>query len=756
MTNPSTTVTPFSNLSVGADGTVYAVDKNQRVWRWNGTVWQEPTPGIRLAQVAVGNVQSVWGINANQEIFQLVGSTWTRPEPANARAIRIAVGGDGTVWVVNAAGEMYQRQGNTWVQPEPKAARAIQVAVGNANNVWCVNAQNFVFQRAYVGSNYNWIQGDPTLARSKHVSVANDGSVWIVRPDGQLWQYWNNQWIHPEPRNVVGLQVEVGNSNTVWYLDVNGLPYRRVGNNQWQSIALPLPAPPPAPDYVYTVQPGDTLNAIATLFGVTANAIMGANNLINPNMIVVNQKLKIPGLPPLTITADMPSYTVQYGDTLRAIASSFGVNLGVLLRLNNISDPRTLATGTILRFPKGSTVPPIYGGGTPIQYTVQAGDTLASIAGRYGVTTQALLQANNLPNETWIRVGQILNIPSGGSTPTTPTNYFTYIVQPGDALSLIAQRFGVTIEAIMRANNLVNPNLIVVGQVLYVPQTNVTPTGPVNPGNYRTYVVQPGDSLASIAARFAVTLETIMRANNLPSANALLVGQTLLIPATGSTPTGPITPGGSTTYVIQTGDTLAAIATRFGVTTQAIMKINNLPNETWIRVGQILNIPPRGTGTGTTTVTTTTTTATNPLTGGGSGNKYVVQPGDSVAGIAQKFGITTQALMQANGLTSPNFLIVGTVLTIPAGGVVAPTSETTSQMPASTTIPTSPMPPVTPSQPSTPSTPSSSAGRSYTVQKGDTLKAIAAKFGVPMETIMKRNKLITPTAIKVGQVLVIP
>ncbi len=53
-------------------------------------------------------------------------------------------------------------------------------------------------------------------------------------------------------------------------------------------------------------------------------------------------------------------------------------------------------------------------------------------------------------------------------------------------------------------------------------------------------------------------------------------------------------------------------------------------------------------------------------------------------------------------------------------------------------------------------TPSTSAGRSYTVLRGDTLQAIAAKFGVPMETIMKRNKLITPTAIKVGQVLVIP
>lgn len=690
MGNP-TTVTPFSYLSVGADGTVYAVDKIQRVWRWNGTVWQEPNTTIRLTQVAVGTAQHVWGINAAQEIFQLVGTQWTRPEPQFARAVQISVGGDGSVWCVNAAGEIFQRLGNAWVQPEPKAARATQVAVGKADVVWCANAQNFVFQRASVGGTFNWIQGDPNLARAKYVTAASDGTVWIVKPDGQLWQYWNGQWIHPEPRNARGNIVSVGSGNFIWYLDANGIPYRRVGSNQWQAIALPVPTPPqppPVPDFIYTVQPGDTLAGIGSLFGVAANVIMGANGIANPNMIVVNQKLKIPGLPPLQITPDMPTYTIQYGETLGAIATRFGVNLGTLLRLNNVSDPRTVPAGQVIYFPKGTGTPPIYGGGTPLP------------------------------------------------------GYFTYIVQPGDAVSLIAQRFGTSVEAITRANSLPNPNFIVVGQVLYVPYSGNTPTGPINPGNYRTYVVQAGDSLANIAARFAVTVEAVMRANNLPNQNWLTVGQTLLIPSTGSTPTGPINPGGSTTYVIQTGDTLASIATRFGVTTQALMRVNNLPSETWIRVGQVLNIPPRGT-------TTTTTPVTNPLVGGGGGQKYVVQAGDSVAAIAQKFNVTTQALMQANGLTSPNFLIVGQVLTIPAATMPPPVTEqpTTPAQPSQPTIPTSPV---------QPAKPPSTGTRQYTVQRGDTLQAIAQKFGVPMETIMKRNNLIVPTAIKIGQVLVIP
>jgi len=104
------------------------------------------------------------------------------------------------------------------------------------------------------------------------------------------------------------------------------------------------------------------------------------------------------------------------------------------------------------------------------------------------------------------------------------------------------------------------------------------------PGQTTTYVVQRGDTLSAIARRFGTTVQAIMAANNLQS-TTIYVGQRLIIPV-GSTPP----PGQTTTYVVQRGDTLSAIARRFGTTVQAIMSANRLTSTT-IYVGQRLVIP---------------------------------------------------------------------------------------------------------------------------------------------------------------------
>ncbi|WP_114570623.1 LysM peptidoglycan-binding domain-containing protein [Exiguobacterium flavidum] len=97
-------------------------------------------------------------------------------------------------------------------------------------------------------------------------------------------------------------------------------------------------------------------------------------------------------------------------------------------------------------------------------YTVKSGDTLYSIARTYGVTVDALIKANNITNPSLIKVGQVLIIPS--STPTV----IKYTVKSGDTLYSIAQTYGVTVDAIIKANNITNPSLINVGQVLVIPK----------------------------------------------------------------------------------------------------------------------------------------------------------------------------------------------------------------------------------------------------------------------------------------------
>lgn len=111
-------------------------------------------------------------------------------------------------------------------------------------------------------------------------------------------------------------------------------------------------------------------------------------------------------------------------------------------------------------------------------YTVQAGDTLSLIAQRHGVSLQNLVTANNLSSVNQIYVGQVLNIPAGGTaivtttTPSTSTPTLTgdtYTVQAGDNLFRIALRFGVPLATLAEVNHIENPRLIYVGQVLTIP-----------------------------------------------------------------------------------------------------------------------------------------------------------------------------------------------------------------------------------------------------------------------------------------------
>jgi LysM repeat protein len=174
--------------------------------------------------------------------------------------------------------------------------------------------------------------------------------------------------------------------------------------------------------------------------------------------------------------------------------------------------------------------------------------------------------------------------PIGAPTATpTPIPYpgvgFPYVVQWGDTLYGIARRFGVTVNAIVAANGLADPNRIYVGQILTIPSTAPGPAP-------ATYVVQIGDNLFRIGLKFGVPWQAIAAANFIMPPWNIWVGQRLTIPTGG--PPGP-GPGG--TYVVQAGDTITAIAARFGVTTWSIIILNNLPNPNLIYVGQVLLMP---------------------------------------------------------------------------------------------------------------------------------------------------------------------
>ncbi|MEZ4861905.1 MAG: LysM peptidoglycan-binding domain-containing protein [Caldilineaceae bacterium] len=158
-------------------------------------------------------------------------------------------------------------------------------------------------------------------------------------------------------------------------------------------------------------------------------------------------------------------------------------------------------------------------------YVVQRGDTLSAIAQQYGTTVEVLMRNNHLQSTT-IYVGQQLKISAGGSDPIYP---ITYVVQRGDTLYKIARRYDTTVAALMTVNHLASDR-IYVGQPLTI-SVAADPTMPVT-----EYIVQRGDTLSAIAQRFAVSVASIRATNGLTS-NRIYVGQRLLIPTSLGYPT---------------------------------------------------------------------------------------------------------------------------------------------------------------------------------------------------------------------------
>ena len=371
----------------------------------------------------------------------------------------------------------------------------------------------------------------------------------------------------------------------------------------------------------YIVQRGDTLSEIAARFGTTVSELVRLNNIADPNRIYEGDRLIIRA----GTSTGATTYTVQRGDTLSEIAERYGTTVNELVRLNNIADRDLIYPGQVLIIREnGSTTPP---SGT-ITYTVQRNDNLTSIAARFGTTVSELVRLNNISNPNLIYPGQVLIIRENGSD--IPDGAQTYTVQQGDTLSEIAARYGTTVNELVRLNNIADRDLIYPGQVLIIRENGSTtpPSGTI------TYTVQRNDNLTSIAARFGTTVSELVRLNNISNPNLIYPGQVLIIREGGTTP-----PSGTTTYIVQRGDTLTEIAARYGTTVNEIVRLNNIADRDLIYPGQVLIIPE-----------------------GDCVDAYIVQRGDTLSGIAERYGTTVARLAAINNIRNTDRIYVGQIL----------------------------------------------------------------------------------------------
>ena len=282
-------------------------------------------------------------------------------------------------------------------------------------------------------------------------------------------------------------------------------------------------------------------------------------------------------------------------------------------------------------------------------YVVKAGDTLYGISNQFGVSVTELASLNNV-NANTLKVGQVLTIPS--SSGTNPNNMFMYSVKKGDTLYSIATKYNTTVQKIMDLNYLKNTSLTV-GQILRIPEM-YTPEDEMSPPSYISYTVKKGDTLYSIATKYNIPVDTIVKDNALTN-NSLKVGQVLKlrVPTGGSNVieecigvdyTPPDMGGPQTsTYIVQKGDSLYSIARKFNTSVATLTGLNNLKNNT-LSIGQKIIVP----------------ASSNDMM---TGQSYVVQKGDSLYSIARKFNTSVDAIKKKNNLSS-NLLSIGQKLVI--------------------------------------------------------------------------------------------
>ena len=183
------------------------------------------------------------------------------------------------------------------------------------------------------------------------------------------------------------------------------------------------------------------------------------------------------------------------------------------------------------------------------QHVVRTGDTLYSIAARYGTTVAAIVTLNGLAGDSYIHVGQVLRIPggTGGAAAGGSGCSATHVVQSGESLLAIALWYDVSMAAIASANGIANVDQISIGQELCIPSGTsgvvqapvATPAPAAEPAQATTHTVAAGENLFRIALRYGVPTGLLMTVNGITDPTTLSIGQVLVIPAGGTTAVQP-------------------------------------------------------------------------------------------------------------------------------------------------------------------------------------------------------------------------
>ncbi|MFD3444974.1 LysM peptidoglycan-binding domain-containing protein [Microbacteriaceae bacterium 4G12] len=280
------------------------------------------------------------------------------------------------------------------------------------------------------------------------------------------------------------------------------------------------------------------------------------------------------------------------------LAGSLALSVGATApaEADTLKKPSKPRVGPVNAKPKAAprpTVAPsaVTAAAAPQEYRVAAGDTVSSIAGRFGLSTASVLAQNGLGWRSVIFPGQVLTLGTGAAAPApsaapasaapASTGGNRHTVASGETVTSIAAKYGVGVSSMLAANNLGSASVIYPGQSLVVPGfapasfvapiSNAPKAAPAAvPGG--AYTIKSGDTLTSVATRFGVTVQDILNANGLNWSSIIYAGRTLTIPG----PTAVATPTTSgvvpmTNEMRRNASTIVSIGRELGVSDYGIV-----------------------------------------------------------------------------------------------------------------------------------------------------------------------------------------
>ena len=371
-------------------------------------------------------------------------------------------------------------------------------------------------------------------------------------------------------------------------------------------------------------------------------------------------------------------------------------------------------------------------------YTVAKGDSLWMIAKKFGLSLEALIKANpQIKDPNKIYEGDKVRIPL-----TEEDGRPYYVVQSGDTMWAIAKKFDVSLNDLIMANPQVSDaDAILPGQKIYLPLSESAPSSPMGVNNGALYDVKNGDTLFLIAQRYALNLESLRRANpEVRDGDRIVPGMQIYLPGS---------------HYVKSGETLSSVAALYGVELSDLIAVNpQVGDVNRIEVGEKLAIPRRQNG---------------------DMALYVVKQGDTLYKIAQKYNVPVESLLRNNAdVIDSDLIYPGQKLRIPGpyilrkgdtfyriGEIYDVTADDLEganldldpeNLPVGMMVKIPVYPCCARRKPMM-----LMGGVDYVVQRGDTLKGIASMYRVPLREVQRANPDIKdPDRIRPGMVVKIP